>query len=37
MVLPLDEAISKAINITNRTWEDMYHRYYLLPKLEKRI
>jgi hypothetical protein len=33
---PLDEAIIEAINGTSKkTWDDMHHRFYFLPELER--
>jgi hypothetical protein len=31
----LDESIIEAMNGSNNPWDDMHHRYYFLPKLER--
>jgi hypothetical protein len=33
--LPLDEAIIEAVNGSHIPWDDMHHRSYFLPKLER--
>jgi hypothetical protein len=33
--LPSDEAILEAMNGSKRPWDDMYHRSYFLPSLER--
>jgi hypothetical protein len=35
LVLPLDEAILKAMNGLDKPWEDLYHKSYFLPKLHR--
>jgi hypothetical protein len=32
---PLDEAILEAMNVSERPWDDMHHRSYFLPSLER--
>jgi hypothetical protein len=33
--LPSDKAILEAMNVSKRPWDDMHHRSYFLPSLEK--
>jgi hypothetical protein len=33
--LPSDEAIIKAMNASDKPWDDMHHRSYFLPELER--
>jgi hypothetical protein len=33
--LPSDKAIIKAMNGYEKPWDDMHHRYYFLPELER--
>jgi hypothetical protein len=33
--LPSDEAILEAMNVSERPWDDMHHRYYVFPSLER--
>jgi hypothetical protein len=32
---PSDEAIIEAMNSSNKPWDDMHHRSYFLPDIEK--
>jgi hypothetical protein len=33
--LPSDKAILEAMNVSKRPWDDMHHRSYFLPSLER--
>jgi hypothetical protein len=33
--LPLDEAIVEVMNVSDRPWDDMHHRFYFLPELAR--
>jgi hypothetical protein len=33
--LPLDESILEAMNVSERPWDDMHHRSYFPPSLER--
>jgi hypothetical protein len=32
---PLDEAIIEAMNVSDKPWDDMHHRSYILPELAR--